>query len=262
MLDPAFQSFAAVSACRPPENYDIKPGAVFAELKAIAAAVTSGDARHPETIAVAQATALNVMFGRLTELAMANPQNPSFHSTMGLAFRAQAQCVRALETLSTLRNPSIFAHQLNLANQQIVQNTAPVLAPPPVPPPRPAEALDSRQHLPADPNLVRLAEPLIQPIEHPASRIEHRAPNLVRSANRIPAPIEPPASSIEHRANASPIEHQASSLAHGEPPPRRRGIVVSSHRPPKPSSFGEAHSQQPCLRPSTINSQPSTPPKT
>src|SRR4051812_30280899 len=62
MLDPSFQAYLAISACRPPENYDIEPAEVFAQLKAIAAAVISGDTRHPETIAVSHATALNVMF--------------------------------------------------------------------------------------------------------------------------------------------------------------------------------------------------------
>ena len=46
--------------------------------------------------------------------------------------------VRALNTLTVLKNPSIYAHQLNLANQQIVNNTS-LPSPTPAPPLPPHE---------------------------------------------------------------------------------------------------------------------------
>jgi hypothetical protein len=78
--------------------------------------------KHPEGIAIAQATALNIMFGKLSRLALANIQTPNFDSLMRLALRAQSQSGRTLETLATLMNPAIFAQQVNVANQQIVAN--------------------------------------------------------------------------------------------------------------------------------------------
>lgn len=41
---------------------------------------------------------------------------------MRLALRAQAQSARTLETLAALKNPTVFAKQLNLASQQVVNN--------------------------------------------------------------------------------------------------------------------------------------------
>jgi hypothetical protein len=157
LLNPSFQALTAIASCEPMEDTQTEMGDVFAEIQAIVDAVTGGDMKHPEAITVAQATALNVMFAKLSRLAFHNVSNPEFNSLMRLAFRAQAQCVRALETLTSLRNPSIFTRQLNVANQQIVNNSPstsmerglqPASTTPPLPP-----ALHT-----ADPNLVRFAE--------------------------------------------------------------------------------------------------------
>ena len=47
-----------------------------------------------------------------------------FEPYMRLALRAQAQSARALETLAALKTPAIFAKQLNVANQQVVNQGA------------------------------------------------------------------------------------------------------------------------------------------
>lgn len=143
MVDPSFQAFTAVAACHPPDAYQVDPAEAFTELKAIATALASSDVTQSETMAGAQATALNVMFGKLTEIAMNNIQHPCFVAMMRLALSAQNQCLRALNTLTDLKNPSIYAHQLNLANQQIVNNTS-LPSPTPAPPlPPPQNSLES-----------------------------------------------------------------------------------------------------------------------
>jgi hypothetical protein len=73
-------------------------------------------------MAVSQATALNVMFARLSSVALQDIRHPHFDSLMRLALRAQTQCSRTLDTLTKLKNPSVFANQLNVAHQQIVNN--------------------------------------------------------------------------------------------------------------------------------------------
>ena len=85
-------------------------------------AVNAGDMKLAERIAFSQAHTLNHLFNRMTQIAFANLSSACFEPFMRLAFRAQAQSARTLETLAALKNPTIFAKQLNVANQQIVNN--------------------------------------------------------------------------------------------------------------------------------------------
>lgn len=85
-------------------------------------AVNAGDMRLPERIAFAQAHTLNHLFNRLAQRALDNLGRPMFEPFMRLALRAQAQSARTLETLATLKSPTVFAKQLNVANQQVVSN--------------------------------------------------------------------------------------------------------------------------------------------
>ena len=104
--------------------------------------VNEGNMRLPERMALAQAHTLNHLFNRLTQRAFTNLGGPWFEPYMRLALRAQAQSARTLETLATLKTPTIFAKQLNVANQQVVTNGAPPVAATPsvpgaLPEPRP-----------------------------------------------------------------------------------------------------------------------------
>ena len=87
--------------------------------------VNAGDMRLPERMAVAQAHTLNMLFHRLTQRALNNFGNQWCEPYMRLALRAQAQSARTLETLAALKSPTIFAKQVNVANQQVVTNEAP-----------------------------------------------------------------------------------------------------------------------------------------
>ncbi len=162
LLNPALQAVATIDHCQPFRNTNTDFGEVFEELEAITAAVTSGDMKHPEGIAIAQATALNIMFGRLSGLALANYQSPHFDSLMRLALRAQSQSGRTLETLATLRNPAIFAQQVNVAHQQIVAN-APVPAPPSV-----RSRTNAQTSASCVPNFDSRIEDPVSSIQHPS----------------------------------------------------------------------------------------------
>jgi hypothetical protein len=105
-----------------------------AVLKEKVAAVQRGDLAEAEALLTAQAVALNSMF---VELASRSSLNMGEHlgaadTYMRLALRAQAQCVRTLETLATIKNPPplAFVRQANIAHghQQVNNGVAPVAA--------------------------------------------------------------------------------------------------------------------------------------
>lgn len=104
------------------------------ELKIINEQVARGDMSHPERTAMAQVKTLDWLFSLLAAHAFADVQSPDFEKLMRLAFRAQSQCARTMETLAALKSPAIFTKQLNVANQQVVNNGAVPPAPSPSPP--------------------------------------------------------------------------------------------------------------------------------
>jgi hypothetical protein len=75
-----------------------------------------------ERLAESQAKTLDCLFHRLVALGFANIQKDHFQPLLKLAFRAQAQSARTLETLATLRHPAVFAKQVNIGQQQVVAN--------------------------------------------------------------------------------------------------------------------------------------------
>jgi hypothetical protein len=147
LLDPTFPAFHAVSACHPPEDGESNDETLdlINGLKSLAASVIAGDTSHPESITATQATALNVIFGRLAALAMNNTSSRYFDSFMRLSLRAQHQCQQTLHKLPAYRHSSknrtaVVAHQLNVAHQQIVHNAPPPAPAPPSPPTPQSEA--------------------------------------------------------------------------------------------------------------------------
>ncbi len=96
------------------------------------------------------------LFHWLLRNGMANFKNPQrFDSIMRLALRAQSQSARTLETISALKNPAIFAKQLNVAQQQVVSNgnTGLGALPDAAPPATPSKRGLNAPH----PEIVRLA---------------------------------------------------------------------------------------------------------
>jgi hypothetical protein len=93
-------------------------------LREQAAAINGGNMAHVESMLANQATALQSLFARMIERGMGSELLAQYEAHMRIALRAQAQCVRTLETLAAIRNPPvIFAKQANIsAGPQQVNN--------------------------------------------------------------------------------------------------------------------------------------------
>lgn len=93
-------------------------------LREQAATVNSGNMANVEAMLVNQATALQSLFARMIERGIGSQLLAQYDAHMKIALRAQAQCVRTLETLAAIRNPPvIFAKQANIsAGPQQVNN--------------------------------------------------------------------------------------------------------------------------------------------
>jgi hypothetical protein len=210
-LDPAFQALPTIAKYSSLDSAEGGLSHVLAELKTITSLVTGGDMKYPEGLAVTQATALNIMFSRLSTLALTNFGHKCFDSLMRLAFRAQAQSARTLETLATLKSPAVFAHQLNVAHQQVVAN-GPLPAPSGefvVPP------LGGPSH-PSDPVLAPSS---------PRSMLPHGPANIVRLAQKHFSATAGPTDSTSPLSSAAAL-----------PPDSEPNIVrlAQSEIPPKP----------------------------
>lgn len=99
--------------------------AILRHLQADAASVAGGSLESAESMAIMQAKTLELVFHDLLIEAYAVRKTLRFDYLLRLAFRAQAQSSRTLETLAALKKPAVFAQQLNMAEQQVVTNQAP-----------------------------------------------------------------------------------------------------------------------------------------
>lgn len=97
-------------------------------LRGQAKVVNRGDLAQTEAMLMNQATALQILFARLTEKAFSATQLPQFDSFMGMALRAQKQCRATIETLAVLKNPPIvYAKQANVTTgPQQINNAVPL----------------------------------------------------------------------------------------------------------------------------------------
>lgn len=78
-------------------------------------AVNFGDRDRSEAMLISQATALQSVFVRLSELALKQDRISSIESFMRLALKAQSQCRSTLEALSGIKHPAVvYANQANL----------------------------------------------------------------------------------------------------------------------------------------------------
>ena len=87
----------------------------------------TGDTRRMESMLVAQAHSLDVMFANLARRGIAQEGLKQYETHMKLALRAQSQCRATLETLAAIKNPPVvFAKQANIAHgHQQVNNGEP-----------------------------------------------------------------------------------------------------------------------------------------
>ena len=99
---------------------------LLTELTAQIKAVNSGDTSRSEAMLISQATALQSVFVRLSELSLKQDHINNLEAFMRLALRAQSQCRSTLETLSAIKNPSVvYAHQANIAHGHQQVNNVP-----------------------------------------------------------------------------------------------------------------------------------------
>lgn len=154
VTQPEFQAaFSVMSAFNGGGTMNL--ASLLSQFRDAADAVHEGKMEGPERIAMSQAKLLDMLFHELLRRGMANLENSHGEALMRLALKAQAQSSRTLETLAVLKKPPVFAHQVNMANQQVVNNALPN-----------GEPLPSTPHFqgtpPAlseeSPNLVRLAK--------------------------------------------------------------------------------------------------------
>jgi hypothetical protein len=83
------------------------------------------DLTTAEDMLMSQAVALQSLFVRMSESALADPNLAHFDMKFRYALRAQSQCRATLETLATIKNPPVlFARQANVSNgPQQINNT-------------------------------------------------------------------------------------------------------------------------------------------
>lgn len=130
VVSPEFAAYRVVSSADGKTNIhnDVDVPSLVNELRAQAAAANRGNLAHAEAMLMNQAGALQTLFARLTERAMAQEHMPNIEGFMRLALRAQNQCRATLETLATIKNPPVvFAKQANInhgsGNQQVNNGT-------------------------------------------------------------------------------------------------------------------------------------------
>ena len=114
---PEVAAFRILSACEQPGLKDqLDTPAMLRLLKDRGESVNRGDMTHAEQMLSAQATALQTLFTRLAERAMGQSHMPNLESFMRLALRAQSQSRATLETLATIKSPTlVIARQANVS---------------------------------------------------------------------------------------------------------------------------------------------------
>jgi len=127
-LRPTVQAASTVRAFNKPKDSsgpDLM--ALIDELGRQIQAVNDGDLRRPEAMLIAQAHALDAIFGNLARRAIAQEHLPQYQAHLQLALKAQAQCRATLQTLVEVKYPrqTQFVRQQNLAVNQQVNNGTP-----------------------------------------------------------------------------------------------------------------------------------------
>lgn len=128
ITSPEFAAYRIIGMMQPKNiANDIDTPTLMATLSDQAVAVQSGDLTHAEAMLINQASSLQALFVRLSELAMEQTHMPNLEGFMRLALRAQSQCRAALETLAAIKNPPVvYARQANVTTgpQQINNGVA------------------------------------------------------------------------------------------------------------------------------------------
>jgi hypothetical protein len=127
LTEPSFQSAATVHELADVAVKDANLlAAVNVEIDRQIAAVRAGDLGRAESMLVAQAHALDTIFGRFARRAERAEYMPTCETYMRMALKAQNQCRATLETLALIKNPMpvAFVRQANIGQAVQVNNAA------------------------------------------------------------------------------------------------------------------------------------------
>ena len=129
MISPEMASFRVITNGERQELIDqLDTPSLIDALRQQTKAVQQGDLRAAEAMLMNQATALQSLFVKLTELGLAANQLKQWEASLRLALKAQSQCRATLETLAAIKNPPIvYAKQANVTTglQQINNGVPP-----------------------------------------------------------------------------------------------------------------------------------------
>ncbi len=124
---PTVQGACTTKAILAADFKDLHLGELINALSAQVKLASEGDLSRPEATLVTQAHTLDILFNRLTRVAVANIGHGHLEAVatyMKLALRAQSQCRAVAETLHEMKNPRpvAFFQQANIAQTQQVNN--------------------------------------------------------------------------------------------------------------------------------------------
>jgi hypothetical protein len=109
-------------------NGEISLTDAVAVMKEKVSEINNGNLQPLEATLTAQITSLDTIFNSLAIKSRCSDTMSKMESYLRLALKAQAQCARSIEVLSSLKNPPIvYAKQANIANgnQQVNNGTLP-----------------------------------------------------------------------------------------------------------------------------------------
>ncbi len=123
MISPELASFRVITKKEREElTSQLDTPSLMEALRLQAKAVHQGDLRAAEAMLVNQATALQSLFVKLTELGLQASLTDHLEVMLRLALKAQNQCRATLETLANIKSPPpVYAKQANVTTgpQQI-----------------------------------------------------------------------------------------------------------------------------------------------
>jgi len=166
-LMPSVQSAATIIAFQGTADGDMPINAVIDELERQCDASTAGNGARCEQMLVAQAHALDAIFGEFSRRAKRAEYMHQLDPYLRIALRAQNQCRATWESLAAIKNPPVmFAKQANIAHgpQQMNNGVAP-----------PVEA-SRTENIESTPNKLLGA--------HDGQRLDTRAPSTASGANQ------------------------------------------------------------------------------
>jgi hypothetical protein len=130
LLEPAMQAAINIPSLVLMKDLELDVGSVRDELHAQCLAVAGGDLTRAESMLVAQAHTLDLLFNLMVRCSGRNigKHLDATDRYMRLALKAQAQARATVETLAMLKNPTptVFARQANVTSGPQQVNNGPV----------------------------------------------------------------------------------------------------------------------------------------